>query len=50
MFKKVRITYTVTYRDGDDIRVTKVDRHGLNNLLIGIDCIGGEVIEVVKEG
>lgn len=43
--KEERKMYKVVYKDGEIYEVV-IDSVGLNNLLISLDCCGGEVISV----
>jgi hypothetical protein len=47
MFKK-RVYYTVTYRDGEEIKVTRIDKAGFSGLAMAIACVGGEILKVEK--
>ena len=40
--------YIVKYIDDAEIKVTKIDKSGLSNLLMSLDCAGCEVIEIKK--
>lgn len=48
MSKRKEVRYIITYKDGTDIITRTVRKDALNNFLIGLDCCGCKIIEVVK--
>ena len=45
--KEIKI-YTITYFDGDERIVETIDSTKFSNFMMGLDCCGCEIVEIVE--